>query len=116
MALTAYETIWAVGTNLHYGDMYVNFKMASCCQKHGLVLVFLFYFTAFGTPKRSYQGGKRNRQSKSTGLSPNTQGTIEASKVVVLNEAMWLLFNENLCKQCDPHPQIEFDFDQKHMH
>jgi len=27
-----------------------------------------------------------------------------------------LLLNENLCKQRAPHPQIEFDFDEKHIH
>jgi len=25
-----------------------------------------------------------------------------------------LLLNENLCRQRDPHPQIEFDFGEKH--
>ena len=24
--------------------------------------------------------------------------------------------NENLCKQRDPHLEIEFDFDEKHIH
>jgi len=33
---------------------------------------------------------------------------------VVLNENMQLLLKENLCKQRDPHPQIDFDFDEKH--
>jgi len=27
-----------------------------------------------------------------------------------------LLLNENACKQHDPHPQIEYDFDEKHIH
>ena len=45
-----------------------------------------------------------------------TLGTIKASQVVVLNEDMKLLLNENLWKQRDPHPQIEFDFVEKHIH
>jgi len=28
---------------------------------------------------------------------------------------LWLL-NENLRKQCDPHLEIEFDFDEIHIH
>jgi len=35
---------------------------------------------------------------------------------VVLNEDMLLLLNKNLCKQHDPHPHIEFDFVEKHIH
>ena len=35
---------------------------------------------------------------------------------MVLNEDMQLLLNENLCKQRDPHPRYEFDFDKKHIH
>jgi len=38
----------------------------------------------------------------------------DASQVVVLNKVMWLLLNKNLCKQRDP--EIEFDFNEKHVH
>jgi len=43
-------------------------------------------------------------------------GTNKTSQFMVLNEDMYLLLNENLCKQRDPHPQIEFNFDKKHIH
>ena len=43
-------------------------------------------------------------------------GTIKTSQAVVLNEDMYLLLNENSCKQHNPNPQIEFDFVEKHIH
>ena len=43
-------------------------------------------------------------------------GTIKASQVVVLNEDLQSLPNENSYKQRDPHPQIEFDLVEKHIH
>ena len=39
---------------------------------------------------------------------PYTLGTNKVSQVVVLNE--------HLCRQRDPHLQIEFDFVEKHIH
>ena len=31
-------------------------------------------------------------------------------------KTVYLLLNENSCKQHDPHSQIEFDFVEKHIH
>ena len=41
-------------------------------------------------------------------------GTINASQVVVLNED--ICYSTKTCKQRDPHPQIEFDLVEKHIH
>jgi len=32
------------------------------------------------------------------------------------NDDFFVFSHENLCKQRDPHPQIEFDFVEKHIH
>jgi len=50
-------------------------------------------------------------------LERDITGYKQSATVCVLNEDVYSklsLRNKNLCKQRDAHPQIEFDFDEKH--
>ena len=59
------------------------------------------------------QNNNVNKTHINTGYNQSVTGRWELQPVT-----LWLypvLLNENLCKQRDSHPQIEFDFDKKHI-
>ena len=47
-------------------------------------------------------------------ITKSSQGANDASQVVVLNEVT--LLNIKLCQERDPHTEIEFYLDEKHIH